>query len=272
VNRLSNKRAVVIGGGQTDGETIGFGRAICLMMAREGAHVLVVDRDNASADQTKKLILAEGGKASTAIMDITDDTACRRLPDQIKSSLNGIDILVNNVGILGHATISNTSPEYWDHVMAVNLRGMWMTCKYVLPLMVDQDSGGSVINISSTGALQGEAVSYCVSKAGVNALTRSISSGHAKFDIRANAIMPGVIDTPMGVDGHVRESGIERSTYVDQRNARVPMRYKGSAWDIAHLAVFLGSDESRYISGTEIRVDGALMVHMIPPQTTKQVG
>lgn len=264
MGRLDGKRAVVVGGGQSKGATIGFGRATSIRFAREGAAVAIVDRDRDSATETADMIHDEGGKAAVVVADIADAEACRRLPAEIRDHLGGIDVLFNGVGILGNNDPVTTDEALWDRVMDVNLRGMWLVCKYLIPLMIEQDTGGSIVNISSIGAIRGPAASYCVSKAGVNSLTRTLAECYAKYDIRANAVMPGVIDTPMAVDGYVAETGVDRDVYVKHRESRVPMRYKGTGWDVAALALFLASDESRYISGAEIPIDGALNLSTNP--------
>ncbi len=258
MGRLEEKRAVVVGGGQTPGSTIGFGRATSIRFAREGAHVLIFDRDRTSAEETASMIREEGGRADVAVGDITRSGDVIAFADTVRSVLGGVDVLVNGVGILGNPDPVETMEELWDRVLDVNLRGAWLMCKYLVPLMIEQDTGGSIVNVSSVGSLKGPAASYCVSKAGMNALTRTLAECYAKYDIRANAILPGAIDTPMAVEGRVAESGIDRAEYVKFREAGVPMRYKGSGWDVASLALFLASDESRFITGAEIPIDGAM--------------
>ena len=203
------------------------------------------------------MIADEGGTATVYECDITNEAHCALLATQLRSS-GGLDVLYNGVGILGYGAPTDLTEADWDTVMDVNLKGMWMTCKHLLPLMLEQGRGGSIVNISSIGALRGLTPAYCASKAGVNALTTVLAGTYAPDDIRVNAIMPGMIDTPMGVDHLLARRGGNREELVAQRAERVPMAYKGSAWDIAFAALYFASDESRYTSGAILPVDGAV--------------
>jgi NAD(P)-dependent dehydrogenase (short-subunit alcohol dehydrogenase family) len=195
------------------------------------------------------------------VADITDETACRLIASTADERMGGIDILYNSVGILGAGKAADVTEELWDRVMDVNLKAMWLVDKHVLPIMQRQRSG-AIVHISSIAALRdgaqsGGATPYSISKVGVNRLTEAIASGYAEFDIRANAIMPGLVDTPMAIDAVLEERGLTRESFIAQRKATVPMAYQGTGWDIAYAALFLVSDESRYISGQCIAVDGA---------------
>ncbi|MDZ7679030.1 MAG: SDR family NAD(P)-dependent oxidoreductase [Acidimicrobiales bacterium] len=257
--RLDGKRAVVVGAGQTPGETIGNGRATALVFAREGAHVAVVDRRADSAEETAQMVTDEGGRAEVIEADISSEDACVRLVGEARERLGGIDILHNNVGIgAGDASPVRLESEVWDRIMNVNLKAMWLTCKHVVPVMREQ-GGGSIVNISSTAAIMAanSLTAYKISKAGVNALTQSLASGNARHGIRANAIMPGLMDTPMAVDAAARASGRPREQLADARAGRVPLGHQGTAWDVAYAALFLASDEARFISGVVLPVDGA---------------
>jgi NAD(P)-dependent dehydrogenase (short-subunit alcohol dehydrogenase family) len=257
--RLDGKRAVVVGAGQTPGETIGNGRATALVFAREGAHVVVVDRHEGSARETAEAVAAEGGRAEVVVADIADEDAVRRLVAESVEILGGIDVLHNNVGIgAGDSTPHRLEAEAWDRIMDVNLRAMWLTCKHVVPHMREQ-GGGAIVNISSTAAIMAAntLTAYKISKAGVNALTQALASSNAKYGIRANAIMPGLMDTPMAVDAQARATGRPREELAAMRSSRVPMGHMGTAWDVAHAALFLASDEARFISGVVLPVDGA---------------
>ena len=257
--RLEGKRAVVVGAGQTPGETIGNGRATALLFAREGAHVVVVDRHAESAEETRQLIADEGGRAEVMVADIADEANCERLAAEAREALGGIDILHNNVGIgAGDASPVRLEAEAWDRIMDVNLKAMWLTCKHVVPIMREQGAG-SIVNISSTAAIMAanSLTAYKVSKAGVNALTQSLASGNARHGIRANAIMPGLMDTPMAVDAAARATGRPREELAEARGSRVPLGHQGTAWDVAYAALFLASDEARFVSGVILPVDGA---------------
>jgi NAD(P)-dependent dehydrogenase (short-subunit alcohol dehydrogenase family) len=258
--RLEGKRAVVVGAGQTPGETIGNGRATAVLFAREGAHVVAVDRHEGSARETADMIADEGGRCDVVVADIASEEECRRVVAESLEALGGgIDVLHNNVGIgAGDSTTHRLEADVWDRIIDVNLKAMWLTCKHVVPVMREQGSG-AIVNISSTAAIMAanSLTAYKISKAGVNALTQSLASSNAKYGIRANAIMPGLMDTPMAVDAAARASGRPRQELADLRSSRVPMGHMGTAWDVAYAALFLASDEARFVSGVVLPVDGA---------------
>lgn len=256
--RLANKIAVVVGAGQTPGETIGNGRAAAILFAREGAKVLLVDRNVESALDTEAMIREEGGEASSMSADIVIESDCRAIAETAIERYGRIDVLQNNVGIgEGDAGPTKLDPEVWDKIMEVNVKGAFMTCKYVLPIMREQKAG-SIINISSVAAQCSVGiVAYKTSKAALNAFTHSVALGNAKFGIRANVIMPGLMDTPMAIEGISVARGMSAEKLREQRDALVPLRGKmGTAWDIAYASLFLASDESAFITGIELPVDG----------------
>lgn len=257
--RLEGKRAVVVGGGQTPGETIGNGRATALLFAREGARVVIVDRDGDSAEDTRAAISSEGGAAEVVVADIALEDDCRRLVAESVEALGGIDVLHNNVGIgAGDGPPHRLDANVWDRIVDVNLKAMWLTCKHAVPVMREQGAG-AIVNISSTAAIMAanNLTAYKISKAGVNALTQSLASSNARYGVRANAIMPGLMDTPMAVDSMARATGRPRDQVAEARAAFVPMGHQGTAWDVAYAALFLASDEARFISGVILPVDGA---------------
>jgi NAD(P)-dependent dehydrogenase (short-subunit alcohol dehydrogenase family) len=256
--RLEGKCAVIVGAGQTEGETIGNGRATALLFARHGADVLLVDRDEPSVTKTRDRVVAEGGKAEVHIADITDEAACAGMVDRALHSIGRIDVLHNNVGIgAGDARPADLEARAWDRIIDVNLKAMWLTCKHVVPVMRDQ-GGGAIVNISSLAAVAAASTltAYKVSKAGVNALTQTLAVAHAADGIRVNAIMPGLIDTPMGVDAPARARGRAREDLASARARHVPLGHQGTAWDVAHAALFLASDEAGFITGAVLPVDG----------------
>jgi NAD(P)-dependent dehydrogenase (short-subunit alcohol dehydrogenase family) len=256
--RLAKKVAVVVGAGQTPGETIGNGRAVAVLFAREGAKVLLVDRDENSVRETQDIIVSSGGEARYMVADIVEENDCKRIAETAISAFGRIDILHNNVGI-GTADEGPTSitAEAWDTIMEVNVKGAFMTCKYVLPIMRKQGSG-SIINISSVAALCSVGiVAYKTSKAALNAFTHAVAMGNAKFGVRANVIMPGLMDTPMAIEGIADARKISKDELRKQRDSAVPLRGKmGTAWDIAYASLFLASDEAAFITGIELPVDG----------------
>jgi len=181
-----------------------------------------------------------------------------------QGALGRIDVLHNNVGIgAGDAGVSSLEERSWDRIMDVNLKAMWLTCKHVLPVMRDQRAG-AIVNISSIAAIAaaGSLVAYKISKAGVNALTQSIASSNARFNIRANAIMPGLMDTPMAVDAPARATGRERAELASARASRVPLGHQGSAWDVANAALYLASDEAAFVTGVLLPVDGGQSIRV----------
>jgi len=220
--------------------------------------VLLVDRDETSVLETKKMIEAEGGQASTAVADVINELEVKAAIDQAVSEYGRIDILHNNVGIGRNDTgPSHMTEEIWDTIMDVNVKGAVFACKHVLPIMRAQQSG-SIINISSVAAVCAVGiVAYKASKAALNAYSHSVAMGNAKYGVRSNVIMPGLMDTPMAVEGYAAAQDMAREDVRAARNARVPLQQQmGTAWDVAHAAVFLASDEAKFITAVELPVDG----------------
>ncbi|HEY0648205.1 SDR family NAD(P)-dependent oxidoreductase [Phenylobacterium sp.] len=262
--RLENKTAVVVGAGQTPGETIGNGRAMALLFAREGAQVLCVDRLAERAEETAAMILEEGGVAAAIGADIVKAADNARIVEEAVARYGRLDVLVNNVGIGGGDGPAHRLEETaFDRILSVNLKGMWLTIKAALPAMRDQ-GGGSIVNISSLAARGGGIqLAYEVSKAGVNRLTTSVAQSNARYGVRCNAIMMGYMDTPMAVTGIAQASGRPTAEVRAERDARVPLGGKmGTGWDTAYAALFLASDESKFISGAILPVDGAMGVRI----------
>ena len=258
--RLANKVAMVVGAGQSPGETLGNGRATALLFAREGAKVLAVDRDIAAAEQTAALIRQVGGEVEAFEADVVSEEALRLAVADCVERWGRLDILHNNVGISvagGDASPTEITQEAFDRIMSVNLRGIVMACKHALPVMRKQRAG-SIVNISSLAAIENYPwVAYKASKAAVIAFTRQLAIQNAEYGIRANAILPGLMDTPMAVDTRARAWNRTRAEIAAERDAKVPLRNKqGTAWDVAHAALFLASDEAGFITGVALPVDG----------------
>ena len=259
--RLAGKTAVVVGAGQTPGETIGNGRATAMLFAREGSTVLCVDRRLGSAAETAAMIEAEGGKASAYEADITQEAACQALVAEAKARLGRIDILHNNVGIgRGDSSITQLDEEVFDRILTTNLKAMWLTIKHALPVMREQGGGGAIVNISSMAAVAASnLIAYGMSKAGVNKLTRATAAANTRYMIRCNCIMPGLMDTPMAVGGNAAARGAPVEEIRAGRDALVPLgRKMGTAWDVAYAALFLASDEAKFITGAILPVDGGM--------------
>jgi NAD(P)-dependent dehydrogenase (short-subunit alcohol dehydrogenase family) len=257
--RLAGKAAIVVGAGQTPGDGIGNGRATAILFAREGARLLLVDRDGPSVRETQAMIEREGGTAAVCEADVTREEACIAMAETCVRAYGAIDILHNNVGIASDDNeLSLLEEDAWEKILSVNLKSAYLACKHVLPIMRQQERG-AITNVSSIAAVAAaiELTAYKVSKAGLNALTHAIAMANARYGIRANAIMPGLIETPMAIEGIVRRRGISKEELVRERNARVPLGGKmGTAWDVANAALFLASDEARFITGVVLPVDG----------------
>ena len=256
--RLADKVAIVVGAGQTPGDTIGNGRATAILFAREGARVVCVDRNLASAADTAARIESEGGIAVALEADATDENACKAFVAETTARFGRLDILHNNVGIgAGDDTPTRIEVDHWDHILHVNLKSALLPCKAALPVLRSQRSG-AIINVSSIAAVCAmPAVAYKASKAALNAYTQSLAIGNARYGIRANVIMPGLMNTPMAIEGLSAMLGVDKQDLIRQRDAMVPLNGKmGDAWDVAYAALFLASDEARFITGVALPVDG----------------
>lgn len=258
--RLRNKIAIVVGAGQQEGSTPGNGRATAIRFAQEGAWCVLVDRNRESAEETREL-LPDPSRALVLQANVTQAADCHHLIDAAMQRFGRIDVLHNNVGMSkGDRATPDMDPDIWDQLMTVNLKSMFLTCKYVLPVMRAQTSG-AIINISSTSSLSARpSVTYKTSKGAINTLTQHVADENARYGIRANVIVPGLIDTPMAIERRAQETGRAREDIRAERDALVPMGHMGSAWDVANAAVFLASDEAKYITGVLLPVDGGLLL------------
>ena len=249
------------GAGQSEGQGIGNGRATAIAFAREGATVLLADRDEASARETAETI---GERASVVEADVAVEGDCARIVATCVERHGRVDVLHHNVGTgTGDGWAENLDMEAWERIMRVNAGSAAMLAKAAVPAMREQ-GGGAITHVSSIAAvcatttgLANPPLAYKMSKAALNALTQSLAQNYAAVGIRVNTLMPGLIDTPMGVDAVAREFGIDRDRYAEARNEAVPLKGgMGSAWDVANAAVFLASDEARFITGALLPVDG----------------
>jgi NAD(P)-dependent dehydrogenase (short-subunit alcohol dehydrogenase family) len=256
--RLKDRVAIVVGAGQTPGETIGNGRATSVLFAREGAKLVLADRNLASAEETRATIEAEGGDAIAVEMDVTSDADCRRLVETCLEHYGRLDILHNNVGIGARdAGVTQIEIENFERIFKVNLEGPLLMCKHALPAMREQRSG-SIINISSIASIAAATgmVAYKTSKAALNALTQTLAMANARYGIRVNAILPGLMNTPMAIEGVSAARGMSREQLIADRDRQVPLGKMGTAWDVASAALFLASDEAKFITGVLLPVDG----------------
>ena len=227
----------------------GNGQAVAVLCAREGASVAVVDRVAEAADATVRLIADEGGSASPVIADVGDVEGCERAVDEASAALGGLDGIVLNVGIGGGLRLEGTTPEIWDRVLAVSVRSHFLIARRALPVLPE---GASIVFVSSVAGLRpgSQIPSYDTSKAALFGLCRHVALEGARAGVRANVIAPGLIDTPLGRLASAGRPGRERT--------RIPLGRQGTAWEVAQAALFLLSDESSYVTGQTLVVDGGL--------------
>lgn len=256
--RLKDKIAIIVGGGQQSGETVGNGRATAIRFAQEGATVLLADVDEASAEATGKMVAEAGGAFSTVRADVTNESDASKIVETCVERYGRIDVLHNNVGrSRGDKPTYDLDVAMWDELMALNLKGTFLTCKHALPVMRTQ-GGGAIINVSSTSSINvSPTVTYKTAKGAINALTEHMAIENAGRGVRVNAILPGLVDTPMAIERRAREMGIPRDEVRAMRRLRVPLKsHQGTAWDVANAAVFLASDEAQFVTGLLMTVDG----------------
>ena len=260
--RLNDKVALIIGAGQQTGDTIGNGRATAVLFAREGARVVAVDQDLASAEETADMIRAEGGACTPLQGDVTINEDCARFVDDCMARHGRIDVLQYNVGITGDGkdTDPMTLPEeVWDRVMDVNLKGLYRTARLVVPIMRRQESGVITAISSIIAVCAADRVIYKASKAGMNAFCHMLASSNWDYGIRVNAIMPGLMDTPISIGYRSRNLNQSPDEVRAARDAAVPLRRKmGTGWDTAYASLFLASDEAQFITGVTLPVDGGM--------------
>jgi NAD(P)-dependent dehydrogenase (short-subunit alcohol dehydrogenase family) len=253
--RLAGRRIVVVGGGSLGvgdpDAPVGNGQAISALASREGAGVAVVDVVPEAAEETVALLDRAGGHAAKVIADVADEEQCERLVDEAAELLGGIDGVVLNVGIAAGVGLEGTTAEVWDQVLAVNLRSHFLVARRALPLL---PPGGSIVFIGSLAGLRGGSrlPSYDTSKAALLGLCRHTALEGARRGVRANVLAPGLIDTPLGRLASRARPGRER--------ARIPLGRQGTAWEVAHAAVFLLSDEASYLTGQALVLDGGLAI------------
>jgi NAD(P)-dependent dehydrogenase (short-subunit alcohol dehydrogenase family) len=253
--RLNGRVAIVTGAGsQTEG--IGNGRATAVLFAREGARVLLVDRRLEAAELTARLIAEEHGEAEPFAADVTSEAACRAMVERALERWGRLDILVNNVGIGIAKRITEVTLEEWELQMRVNVTSMVLASKHAIPAMVATAGGGSIVNVSSIASQRGRGLApYAASKGAVEALTRAMAADHGRDGIRVNAIAPGPAYTPM-----VSARGMPESVREARRKSTA-LGIEGTAWDIAWAAVYLASDEARWVTGVVLPVDGGVLVN-----------
>ena len=249
---LAGRVAIVSGGGAA-GDGIGNGRAAAILLAREGTKVLVADRDLALAERTVEMIAAEGGTATAASGDVTNESDCKTLVEACVDRWGRLDFLDNNVGIGSRGSVVDETPERYRYVMQVNVESMFLLSKYAIPAMVKTARGGAIVNISSISALRPRGLTtYTTSKAAIIGLTRAMAVDHGRDNIRVNCICPGPVYTPM-----VYARGMSEAARAQRAKASL-LKLEGTGWDVGHAVRFLLSNHARYITGQVLVVDGGV--------------
>lgn len=251
--RLAGKVAIVTGGGSR-AAGIGTGRAASILFARHGARVLVVDRDLAAAKDTVGMIDEEGGEAVAFHADVTSADACAEMVGDAVGRWGRLDILDNNLGIEGPGTILDVDESGWDKVLDVNVRSTIQASRAAVPAMAE-NGGGAIVNLASISAFRPRGLTpYTTAKGAIIALSRAMAVDHAAQGIRVNCIAPGPLYTPMvyadGMDEELR----------DRRRSASPLGIEGTGWDIGHAALYLVSDDARYVTGVVLTVDGGVSI------------
>lgn len=259
VDRLKDKVVLITGAGSI-GPGWGNGKAAAVLYAREGARVLAADLDIAAAEETKAIIDKAGGNCTVAQADVTDSGQVDEMVQACLDTYERIDVLHNNVGLPQVGGPEEIAEEEWDHLFAVDVKSMYLTCRACLPQMVAQ-SRGAIVNISSIASLRHvgfPSAAYSAAKGAVNQFTQNIAVQYAEKGVRANCVLPGLMHTPL-IENHLTGpyGGTVEET-IRQRNALVPMGKMGNAWDVAYAALFLASEEARYVTGTQLVVDGGI--------------
>ncbi len=262
MDRLKGKTAMVVGAGSI-GPGWGNGKATAVAFAREGAQVFCVDRNSEAAAETAAIIAGEGGEAVAFAADAARERDIEAMVAAGLEAFGRIDVLDNNVGIAEVGSVVEIAEADWDRVFAINLKSAYLAMKHVIPVM-EKQGGGSIINISSIASIRHLGVSYvtyAATKAAMNQMTRTTAVEFAPKNIRVNAVLPGLMKTPMvehsvGLAASYAKGDVEAMWRA--RDAQVPMGHMGEAWDVANAALFLASDESRYVTGIELVVDGGI--------------
>jgi NAD(P)-dependent dehydrogenase (short-subunit alcohol dehydrogenase family) len=247
-DRLKNKVAIVTGAGSI-GPGWGNGKATAVVFAREGGKVFAVDINLKAAEETKSIVDKEGGICTIQKVDVTKADEVKAMVDRCIETYGRIDILHNNVGVVVAGGPVETSEETWDRIMAINLKSMFLTCKYVIPYM-EKQGGGVITNISSIAAIR---------YTGILGFTQAVALQYAAKNIRANSILPGLMHTPMFVEPLKQAyAGGDVEKMFEIRHKQCPTGKMGEAWDVAYAALYLASDEAKYVTGAQLVVDGGI--------------
>lgn len=258
-HRLDGRVVLVIGAGSMKPGELSNGRAAAVTYARAGAKVVAVDISEEALKGTADALEAEGREWLALVGDAADETSIDAIVAEVVARFGAIDVLHNNVGILTFGTLTNTTVETWDRIMALNVRSMFVATRAVLPHMIARKRG-TIVNVSALASIRylGAAITYTTSKAAVNGFTKGVALEYANRGIRCNAVLPGFIDTPVGLSVYDQGEPAEAERRKAQRNACLPGGKAGEPWDIANAALFLASDASAYINGHLLRVDAGI--------------
>jgi NAD(P)-dependent dehydrogenase (short-subunit alcohol dehydrogenase family) len=257
VGRVEGKVAIVTGAGSVPGPGFGTGKAISIALAREGAKLVLVDLFPDRAEETKSAIEAEGGEAIVVKADCTKWRDCSDMVLKALDAYGRIDVLVNNLGLASPGTVTEMYERDWDRVFDINLRTVFLACKYTIPVMLGQQSG-AVINLSSMSAQRpGSTIAYTAAKAGVEAMTFDMAYAYGRRGVRVNCVLPGNITTPIATNVLKAFPGHERMLKMREKCGMLGV--PGDAWDIAHAVVYLASEESRFITGITLPVDAGML-------------
>jgi NAD(P)-dependent dehydrogenase (short-subunit alcohol dehydrogenase family) len=255
--RVEGKVAIVTGAGSTPGPGIGTGKATAVVLAREGASVLLVDLYPERAEQTRQMIEEEGGKAVVCAADVTQAADCEAMVRAAVDAFGTVDILVNNIGLAALGTVVDTTEEAWDRALNVNLRTAFLASKYAVPVMAAK-GGGAVVNVASISALRGDGtLAYSAAKGGLIAMTVDMAYSHGRQGIRVNAVAPGHITTPMVQS--VSAPGARAEFMNAMRSEAGLLGTPGTGWDVAWAVTFLASDEARWITGATLPVESGVL-------------
>ncbi len=255
--RVEGKMAIVTGAGSTPGPGIGTGKASAVLLAREGARVLLVDLHPERAEETRDIIAKEGGTAEVFAADVTVAAQCEAMVQAAVGAFGGVDILVNNIGLAALGTVVDTTEEAWDRALDINLRTAFLASKYAVPVMAERGAG-SVVNISSISALRGDGtVAYSAAKGALIAMTVDMAYSHGRQGIRVNAIAPGHITTPMVMS--VSAPGPRAAFMNSMRSEAGLLGTPGDGWDVGYAVTFLASDEARWITGVVLPVESGVL-------------
>ncbi len=254
--RLAGKVAIVTGAGATGSDDfVGIGQAISILFSRQGAKILLVDREERNAEITLSMIREEGGEAAVFAGDVTSNDNCRDMAEAARSRYGNVNVLINNVGISGPGSVTDVDVDFWDTVMDVNLKSVMLCSRHAIPQMIE-DGGGSIVNLSSIVGLRAgggrPSHPYAASKGGIIGLSNSMAVHYGRDNVRVNCIAPGHVHSPM----------VARHTSQEMLNLRRragPLGLEGTPWDVAYAALYLASDESRWVSGVTLPVDAGLL-------------